>query len=767
MLKNTPDLRKYLLFGILIYCYQVVNAQITPYSILFDDTLVNSIYITMDPDSLNEMYENLENEHEYAVQFVYDSPLVQDTLQNVGFRLRGNTSLSSAKKSFKVAFNTYEPGRKFEGAKKLNLIGNHNDPTMAREKIYFDIYNSLGLPTRRVSFVRVYINESYFGLYALTEEYDDIFLRDRFGDDSGNLYKCYYGSNLNYQGTNQAAYNTYELESNQIANDKSDLIEFIEILNNTPIANLPCELEKVFDVDQFLKIYALDVSTGHWDNYGANQNNFYLYHNAITDKIEFLSYDCDNTMGVDWFGIDWAERDIYNWNFDDRPLVERLMQVDAYRDRFSYYINYISTVAMNPDVIIPHIDSIRELIAPAAFEDLFRSFDYGYTYDDFYNGFDMNDIDDHTPYGIENFIIARTDNTLEQVELNAIPPIIKYPTHTPGLLQANSNAQFNVLVEDDASINTVTISYSNDNLAFTEIPMYDDGAHQDGAANDGNYGIDIEILNGETDFYYFITATDVDGLSSNFPACESLYLPIGFTAPNLVINEFMAINTTTLADEDGVYSDYIELFNRGNTDIYLGDKFLSDEWDRPSKWRLPNFNLFAGEYLIIYADDNPEAGDYHCGFKLDGDKDEIGLFAGPEYAYAIIDSISFINQKADTATGRIPNGSGPFIELSEPSPGQNNEIIVPPVDSTYTESVIILGNPASDATIVVLGLTSLTSVQFDMVDLNGQVIFRITEGIMGSGSYIYPLNIQGIASGIYFFRLIADDKVSTYKFVVY
>ncbi|MBK7443036.1 MAG: hypothetical protein IPI65_16430 [Bacteroidetes bacterium] len=155
--------------------------------------------------------------------------------------------------------------------------------------------------------------------------------------------------------------------------------------------------------------------------------------------------------------------------------------------------------------------------------------------------------------------------------------------------------------------------------------MYDDGTHQDGAANDGNYGIDIEILIGETDFYYFITATDVDGLSSNYPACASLYLPIGFTAPNLVINEFMAINTATLADEDGVYSDYIELFNRGNTDIYLGDKFFS----------------------------------------------------------------------------------GPFIELSEPSPGQNNEIIVPPVDSSYTESVIILGNPASDATIVVFGLTSL------------------------------------------------------------
>ena len=51
----------------------LAQAQNVPYSILYDDTLVNTILITMDPDSLDELYDELENEHEYAVLFVYQN----------------------------------------------------------------------------------------------------------------------------------------------------------------------------------------------------------------------------------------------------------------------------------------------------------------------------------------------------------------------------------------------------------------------------------------------------------------------------------------------------------------------------------------------------------------------------------------------------------------------------------------------------------------------------------------------------------------------
>jgi len=763
--KNKRELRKYLIICSLILSIQGLSAQIVPYSILYDDTMVNVINITMDADSLEEMYDELENEYEYVVQFVYTYPTGQDTLQNVGFRLRGNTSLFSEKKSFKVSFNTYASGRKYEGAQKLNLIGNHNDPTMSREKIYFDIYNNLGLPTRRVSFAKVFINNVYYGLYTLTEEYDEIFLRDRFGDDSGNLYKCVYGSNMQYTGVEQAAYSSYELLNNEIANDKTDLIQFIEILNNTPLADLPCELEKVFNVDQFLKIYALDISTGHWDNYGANQNNYYLYHNQFTEQFEFLSYDCDNVLGVDWFGIDWTERDIYDWNFEGRPLVEKLLQISAYRDRLTFYLNEIATVAMNTVVLNPHIDSIREMIAPAAFEDVFRTYDYGYSYDDFYNGFDSDYIDDHTPYGIKNFITARNENTINQVVLNNISPIINNINHLPGLIIPGEIVNFSANILDDVNVSAVLFNYSYDNIAYTQLPMFDDGAHGDGFSNDGTYGIAIETFLGDTQMFYFITAEDNIGAISVHPVCETAVLPIGYTLPSLVINEVMAINNTTIADAAGNYSDYIEIYNPSATSVYLGDKFLSDEFDRPSKWRFPDFNLAANSYLIVYADGNEAAGNYHCSFKLDGDKDEVIISAGPQYYYPIIDSISFVNQIADISIGRIPNGSGPFVILDEPSPGQSNEIFIP-IDSSYTQSLTILGNPAADATTLILGLASLSSITLDLIDLNGQLVYRLLDGIMDAGNYINAVNITQLASGVYFFRLVADKDISTYKFVV-
>ena len=768
MPKNNSELRKILLLVTIIALTQELFAQSTPYSVVYDDTMVNSIYITIDPDSLEEMFDNLENEYEYAVQFIYDSPVLKDTLENVGFRLRGNTSLFSAKKSFKISFNTYESGRKFEGAKKLNLIGNHNDPTMSREKIYFDIYNSLDLPERRVSFAKIYINNFYYGLYSLTEEYDDVFLRNRYGDDSGNLYKCVYGSNFEYNGEGQAAYSSYELLNNESANDKSDLINLTNVLENTPIADLPCELEKIFNVDQFLKIYALDISTGHWDNYGANQNNFYLYHNNFTGQLEFLSYDCDNVLGVDWFGIDWTERDVYEWNFDDRPMVEKLMQIDEYRNRFSYYLNYIASIAMHPDVLNPYIDAIRELIAPAVVDDILHTFDYGYTYDDFYNGFEQNNIDDHTPYGIKNFIEARDENTLSQVELNNITPIIKYIHHYPLMPSSSDVIEITAFIEDDAAIEDVILNWSYNNVDFESTTMYDDGTHWDGVSGDGIYGNLLESMFHENEtLYYYITASDNAGNMNAYPLCgvDSIY--VGFSPEHIVINEFLAINTITLPDENNVYSDYIELFNPTAANIYLGDKYLSDEFDRPGKFKMPDVILYAGAYALFYADDNPEAGIFHCNFKLDGDKDEIGIFSGPEYYYAIIDTVSFTNQIADQSIGRIPNGSGPFVELDEASPNQNNEVIIPPIDTAFEQQLLIYGNPASNTTTLIMGLTSLTSVVLDLVNLNGQVVFRIEESIKGEGSYIYPIDISHLASGVYFFRLTADDKVSAHKFVVF
>ena len=90
---------------------------------LYIDTVVPRIDITVNPDTLEWLYqeENLENDIEFHAVFVFNNGTVIDTIDPVGFRLRGNTSRYSNKKSFKVSFNRFTKGGKYYGVEKLNL----------------------------------------------------------------------------------------------------------------------------------------------------------------------------------------------------------------------------------------------------------------------------------------------------------------------------------------------------------------------------------------------------------------------------------------------------------------------------------------------------------------------------------------------------------------------------------------------------------------------------------------------------------------------
>ncbi|MFC1552543.1 lamin tail domain-containing protein [Candidatus Latescibacterota bacterium] len=70
-----------------------------------------------------------------------------------------------------------------------------------------------------------------------------------------------------------------------------------------------------------------------------------------------------------------------------------------------------------------------------------------------------------------------------------------------------------------------------------------------------------------------------------------------------VINEVMSLNSLTLQDEDGDYSDWIEIYNTGASDVDLAGYGLSDDPSEPFKWVFPDYTLGAGENMLIYASD--------------------------------------------------------------------------------------------------------------------------------------------------------------------
>ncbi len=94
------------------------------------------------------------------------------------------------------------------------------------------------------------------------------------------------------------------------------------------------------------------------------------------------------------------------------------------------------------------------------------------------------------------------------------------------------------------------------------------------------------------------------------------------------ITEFMAANTNTIADEDGEFSDWIEIHNPTDQAVRLQGWSLTDRSDRPRLWNLPDAELGPGQYRLVFAsgkDRRGVDGIWHTNFRLDADGEYLGL----------------------------------------------------------------------------------------------------------------------------------------------
>lgn len=368
--------------------------------ILFNDHELPVIMVTIDPDSLAWLLaeENLENRRYMQASVHYISSTIDSTVDPVGFRLRGNTSRYSAKKSFKISFNEFEDDRTFYGLDKFDLNGEHNDPSIIRSKLAWDLCNTFGLPASRSAHVMLYINGEYRGLYIHVEEYDKTFLETRFGNNTGNFYKCLWPADMVYLGANQDLYKmmqgnrrVYDLRTNRAEDDYSDLAHLIGIINNSDDQDFVDSVEACFNTFDFLKSVALEVVIGHWDDYWINKNNYFLYNNSATGKFEFVTFDLDNTYGILFNMEDIDTRNIYQWGnrYEDRPMVDNLLAIPQYHNLYSYFIATLIERAFDDEILENRIYEIRDMISDAAENDHYRTLDYGWNFDDFLDSYTL------------------------------------------------------------------------------------------------------------------------------------------------------------------------------------------------------------------------------------------------------------------------------------------------------------------------------------------------------------------------------------------
>ena len=69
----------------------------------------------------------------------------------------------------------------------------------------------------------------------------------------------------------------------------------------------------------------------------------------------------------------------------------------------------------------------------------------------------------------------------------------------------------------------------------------------------------------------------------------------------VLINEIMSDNDLTIEDGLGDFTDWIEIFNPNDTSVNLGAYYLSDDAGDPLKWEIPDLNLQAGGFQLVFA----------------------------------------------------------------------------------------------------------------------------------------------------------------------
>lgn len=754
---------------------------------LYDDSQVARVDINIDPANLVWIYQNVQSDSEFVASFHFQNAFINETVDSIGFRLRGNTSREAAKKSFKVSFNTFVQGREFYGVDKLNLNGEHNDPSIIRSKLCFDHFNTIGVKASRANHVEVYINGVYYGLYISVEHIDDEFLRKNFADDTGNLWKCLYPADLNFIGNDPNLYKAinsngrpaYELTTNESEDDFTKLARFISLLNNTSAASLPDSIESIIDVPGVLKYFAMNILVGEWDDYWSLMNNYYLYHQPSEDKFYLIPYDYDNTFGIDWFSINWSNANPYNYPkvaSGYRPLAERLMQNSQYRNLYTHFLEFYRQNVYLLSNWENRIDKIRTMITSSALSDTFRTLDWGFDANDFFNSYSASGYNNqHVKYGLKQFVNLRNSSLPSQLSYLSASPIVYKIDYYPKNPSATDSIYVYASVFDNNGLSEVSIYYQEVGSSNTEIyPLSYSPLANSKFVEDADRWIGVIPPLGEgTSGRFFIYCKDTQNQFQFYPRVK----PIEISTPQIitngiVINEFMADNVSTIPDPAGEFDDWIELYNPTTEPYLLTGKYLTDKKDNLTKYQLTQQNLILnpGEYLLIWCDEQGSQQGIHTNFKLSKDGEFIGLVDVDGISF--IDSITFGPQVTDISFGRLPNGTGNWQFLS-PTPGISN-LLVSIEDKTILPAEFSLNaypNPFNPATSISYKIPVSSEVKLKLYDILGNEIITLVndEKLQGTHTVIWngknELGVN-VSSGIYLARLYANKQVKNLKLML-
>jgi hypothetical protein len=649
---------------------------------LYDLGTVQTIEITFTQSNWDALLdaEKAGNEDYIMAQSVSINGLLFDS---VGVKYKGNStySASNVKNPFHIELNTYKD-QIYQAYTDIKLSNVKNDPSFVREVLSYQILRQY-MEAPLSNYANVYVNGTLIGLYSNSEVVSKKFVQSRFSSKTNTFVKCNPPAgagpgttdypNLVYLGQDSTDYyDSYEIKSDA---GWQELINLCDTLANNISA-----IEEILDVDRALWMLAFNNVFVNLDSYsGAFTQNYYLYRD---DHGRFLPivWDLNESFGRfamtgtgNLNGTTQKQQMSHLLHENDAafPLIQKLFSIPMYK---RMYLAHVKTMLLENFDNGSYLTSGQFLQSVA---DSFVQADNNKFYT--YNNFTANITSDVTTGGgpgggstpgITNLMDGRNTYLLAQNDFTQTEPSIS------NISLSNATPIIGQTVTVTATITNENASYlayrSVQTAPFTRVMMFDDGAHGDGAANDGVYGLDLIIKSSSLQYYIYADNSNI-GKFSPVRAEHEFHTINAIGA--LVINEFMADNDIALADQNGDFEDWVELYNNTNDSIYLGDYFLTDDMSDPAQWSLPAEFIAAGGFKLLWASGDTIKGTDHANFKLSKSGEEIGLLFDNGSNLDTADYISFSTQTADISYGRDYDASPNWVFFASSTPDASNGTI--------------------------------------------------------------------------------------------
>jgi hypothetical protein len=252
------------------------------------------------------------------------------------------------------------------GTQYVTLNNSIQDPSYVRQTLGYRMLGMAGLPNSRSNYSRVFVNGTLVGqgvggvnspgIYVNAEPVMKRYIERNFNRNmKGNLYEIELGDDfierrLDFIG----------VESLSKFEDKADLLFAMRHIKANGLAGA----DDMIDMEQFLKLYAMEFFFKHWDGYAGNTNNTYIYNDVTavaTPGVGNVKFKM-----IPW-GIDQTLQTGRPFKLGSQGLIAQLVRNDDARrkqlmDQIRAYRETVFSRENQQKVLRPLLDQMQALL---------------------------------------------------------------------------------------------------------------------------------------------------------------------------------------------------------------------------------------------------------------------------------------------------------------------------------------------------------------------------------------------------------------------